>query len=141
MISDKFGNLYGTTYFGGTNGLGSVYKLERNGASWTETVLYSFQGGSDGDSPLSTLVFDGAGNLYGTTSVDGDPGCACGTIFKLSPGTNGQWTETVVHRFKGPTGDGGFPYPGMVPDSSGHFYGAARNGGMNDDGAIYKFVP
>ena len=141
LISDKFGNLYGTTYFGGTNGLGSVYKLERSGASWTETVLYSFQGGSDGDSPLSTLVFDGAGNLFGTTSVDGDPGCACGTIFKLSPGTNGQWTETVVHRFKGPTGDGGFPYPGMVPDSSGHFYGAARNGGMNDDGAIYKFVP
>ena len=112
-----------------------------SGVSWTETVLYSFQGGSDGDSPLSTLVFDAAGNLYGTTSVDGDPGCACGTIFTLSPGANGQWTETVVHRFKGPTGDGSLPYPGIVRDSSGQFYGAARNGGRNDDGAIYKFVP
>lgn len=141
LISDKFGDLYGTTYFGGANGLGSVYKLERHGTSWNETVLYSFQGGSDGDSPLSTLVFDSAGNLYGTTSVDGDPGCACGTIFRLSPGTNGRWTETVVHTFTGPAGDGSFPYPGMVADSSGHFYGAARNGGMNDDGVIYKFVP
>lgn len=147
LISDKAGNLYGTTYFGGANGFGAVYKLERNGGPegnggiWTETVLYSFQGGTDGDSPLSTLVFDRAGDIYGTTSVDGDPGCACGTIFKLSPGTNGQWTETVVHTFTGSTGDGSFPYPGMVMDSSGHFYGAARNGGPNDNGVIFKFVP
>jgi len=117
------------------------YKLERNGASWNETVLYSFQGGSDGDSPISTLAFDSAGNLYGTTSFDGNAKCACGTIFKLAPGANGQWTETVVHRFKGPTTDGSLPYTGMVADSFGHFYGAARNGGTDDDGAIYKFVP
>jgi len=141
LIADKLGNLYSTTYFGGTNGLGSVYKLERNSASWNETVLYSFQGGSDGDSPISTLAFDSAGNLYGTTSFDGNAICACGTIFKLTPGANGQWTETVVHRFKGPTTDGSLPYTGMVADSFGHFYGAARNGGTGDDGAIYEFAP
>lgn len=140
LIADKFGHLYGTTYFGGTSGLGAVYKLQRNGTLWNETVLYSFQGGIDGDSPLSTLVFDAVGDLYGTTSLDGDSNCACGTIFKLSPGTNG-WIETVVHRFTGPTTDGQLPYPGMVSDSSGKFYGAARNGGTHDDGAIYTFVP
>ena len=79
---------------------------------WTEKVLYSFTGGPDGQNSLSYLVSDAAGNLYGTTS-EGGGGCSCGTLFKLTPGANGVWTESVVHRFQRPP-DGAFPYNGLV---------------------------
>ena len=96
LLFDASGNIYGTTYYGGTNGIGAVYKLSRRPrGEWNENVLYSFQDdGADGNSPISNLVFDGAGNLYGTTS---EGGLGSGTIFKLSPLPGGQWTETVVH--------------------------------------------
>jgi len=63
-----------------------------------------------------------------------------GTIFKLSPGGSGQWTETVVHAFAGPP-DGGFSYNGMVVDRFGNFYGATVHGGDDDDGCVYQFAP
>ena len=100
-------------------------------------MLYSFQEGSDGNSPISNLVADGVGNLYGTTS---EGGLGSGTIFKLSPIGGGQWIETVVHAFEGPP-DGAFAYNGMVVDGFGNFYGATVHGGDNDDGAVYKFTP
>ena len=132
------GNIYGTTYYGGANGIGSVYQLSpRAIGEWNESVLYSFQEGSDGNSPISNLVADGVGNLYGTTS---EGGLGSGTIFKLSPTGNGQWIETVVHAFEGPP-DGGFAYNGMVVDAFGNFYGATVHGGDEDDGAVYKFTP
>jgi len=132
------GNIYGTTYYGGENGIGAVYELSpRPIGEWEERVLYSFQGGTDGNSPISNLIFDEAGNLYGTTS---EGGLGSGTIFKLSPVTSSQWTETVVHPFQGPP-DGGFPYNGMVVDQFGNFYGATVHGGDNDDGSIYKLTP
>jgi uncharacterized repeat protein (TIGR03803 family) len=140
LIFDKAGNLYGTTYYAGANDVGTVYKLTHaDDGSWTETVLYSFKGGTDGSSPISTLVSDAAGNLYGTTS-DGGTSCACGVIFKLAPNANGTWTETVPFRFTGVPG-AGFAYNGMVSDSSGNFYGATTRGGPNNDGTIYKFTP
>ena len=87
-----------TTYYGGTNGLGSVYELHpRGNGQYHEHVLYSFQGGTDGNSSISNLVFDAAGKLYGTTS-EGGAGCSCGTIFQLTPGANGTWTESVAYR-------------------------------------------
>ena len=132
------GKIYGTTYYGGTNGIGAVYELSpRRNGEWHENVIYSFQEGSDGNSPISNLVFDPAGNLYGTTS---EGGLGSGTIFKLSPIGGGQWTETVVHPFQGPP-DGAFAYNGMVVDHFGNFYGATVHGGENDDGSIYKFTP
>jgi uncharacterized repeat protein (TIGR03803 family) len=100
-------------------------------------VIYSFQNGSDGNSPISNLVSDAAGNLYGTTS---EGGLGSGTIFKLTPGGGGQWTESVVHAFEGPP-DGGFSYNGMVVDPFGNFYGATVHGGIADDGSIYQFTP
>lgn len=109
-----------------------------NGA-WSETVLYSFKGGTDGSRPISTLVSDKAGNLYGTTS-DGGTGCACGVIFKLARNANGTWTETVPYRFPGAP-KGGFAYNGMVAGSAGNFYGATTHGGATNDGTIYKFTP
>src|SRR6516164_1725228 len=132
------GKIYGTTYYGGNNGIGSVYELSpRLVGEWDERVIYSFQPGNDGNSPISNLVRDAAGNLYGTTS---EGGLGSGTIFKLSPIGGGQWTESVVHPFAGPP-DGGFSYNGMVVDRFGNFYGATVHGGTDNDGCVYKFTP
>lgn len=136
---DKKGNLYGTAYYGGENGLGAVYKLSREHGSWIETVLYSFQGGPDGDSPTGTLVKDAADNLYGTAS-DGGASCSCGVIFKMTQGSNGNWTHSVAYRFPGAP-RAGTAYNGLIADSAGNFYGATVSGGRNDDGAIYRFTP
>ena len=100
-------------------------------------MIYSFQPGSDGNSPISNLVSDAVGNLYGTTS---EGGLGRGTIFKLTPIGGGQWSENVVHAFEGPP-DGGFSYNGMVVDRLGNFYGATVHGGTDDDGCVYKFTP
>jgi uncharacterized repeat protein (TIGR03803 family) len=138
LLFDAAGNLYGTTYYGGTNGLGAVYRLSRGGGGeWNETVLYSFRAGNDGNSSISNLVSDATGNLYGTTS---EGGLGSGTIFKLTPGQNGTWSESIPHRFQD-SPDGAFPYAGMVGDGAGIFYGATVHGGDNGDGAIYKFTP
>ena len=138
LLFDQSGNIYGTTYYGGANGIGAVYKLSPQAiGEWAEEVLYSFQPGTDGNSPISNLVFDVAGNLYGTTS---EGGLGSGTIFKLSSVGAGKWMETVVHAFEGPP-DGGFPYNGMVVDKSGNFYGATVHGGEEDDGSVYQFTP
>jgi uncharacterized repeat protein (TIGR03803 family) len=135
------GNLYGTTYYDGANNFGSVYELKRANGGWKERVLYSFAGGSDGSNSISNLLFDGTGNLYGTTSEGGDPVCDCGTIFELTPAQDGTWTETVVHRFAGAPGDGGYAYNGMVSDPNGRFYGATVHGGGADEGSVYRFTP
>ena len=138
LLFDSLGNIYGTTYYGGANNIGAVYKLfPRAIGEWKENLLYSFQGGADGNSPISNLVFGGAGNLFGTTS---EGGLGSGTIFKLSPVGGGQWIEGVVHLFEGPP-DGAFAYNGMVVDRFGNFYGATVHGGDNDDGSIYAFSP
>jgi uncharacterized repeat protein (TIGR03803 family) len=140
VIFGKDGSLYGTTYYAGANDLGTVYKLTRQSGTWTESVIYSFKGGNDGDSPISTLVADAKGNLYGTTSDGGSANCGCGTIFKIAQGTGGAFTETVVYRFPG-TPKAGFAYNGIVSDGKGNFYGATVHGGTGNDGAIYQFVP
>jgi uncharacterized repeat protein (TIGR03803 family) len=138
LLFDRLGNIYGTTYYGGANGIGAVYQLSPQAiGEWNESVLYSFQEGTDGNSPISDLVADTVGNLYGTTS---EGGLGRGTIFKLSPTGKTQWIETVVHSFQGPP-DGAFAYNGMVVDGFGNFYGATVHGGDDDDGAIYKFTP
>jgi uncharacterized repeat protein (TIGR03803 family) len=140
LLFNSSGNIYGTTYYGGANNIGAVYELSpRPVGEWNENVLYSFQEGSDGNSPISNLVFGGPGNLnlYGTTS---EGGLGRGTIFKLSPVGGGQWTETVVHLFQGPP-DGAFAYNGLVVDRLRNFYGATVHGGDDDDGCVYKFTP
>ncbi len=140
VVFDKSGNLYGTTYYAGANELGSVYKLTHNGATWTESVLYSFKGGMDGASPISSLVADAAGNFYGTTSEGGASSCGCGVIFKMTHAASGKWTESVVYRFPGEPSPG-FAYNGLVNGTAGTFYGATVHGGSDNDGAIYQFTP
>jgi len=138
LLRAASGKFYGTTYYGGRNGIGAVYELTpRPTGEWREKVIYSFQTGSDGNSPISNLVPDAAGNLYGTTS---EGGLGSGTIFKLSPSGGGQWTESVVHAFAG-SPDGSSSYNGMVVDPFGNFYGATVHGGASDDGSVYQFTP
>jgi uncharacterized repeat protein (TIGR03803 family) len=137
VLFDSAGNLNGTTYYGGANDLGTVYQLTPTvSGEWTEQVLYSFGGANDGNSSISNLVLDPAGNFYGTTS---EGGSGQGTIFQLTHRST-RWVEQIVHQFSGPP-DGGFPYTGMVPGLAGEFYGATVHGGASDDGAIYKFTP
>jgi uncharacterized repeat protein (TIGR03803 family) len=141
LIRDSSGKLYGTTYYDGANGLGAVYQLTPNPAGdWNETVLYSFKGGTDGSYPISHLNLDGNGNLYGTTSEGGAPGCSCGTIFKLTPVAGGGWEESVVYGFTGAP-DGAYAYNGMVAAPAGTLYGATVLGGADDDGVVFKFRP
>jgi len=140
LIFDTQGNLYGTTYYDGASGNGSVYELSRQeDGSWKELVLYSFKGGSDGGGSIGTLVFAKA-NLYGTTSEGGSSACGCGTIFRLAPLLDGQWQENVIFRFQG-VPKPGFAYNGMTPDGLGNLYGATVHGGLTDDGALYKLIP
>ncbi len=139
IVADRSGNLYGTTYYAGANDLGSVYRLSRVNGVWQETWIYNFQGGTDGSGPISTLVADSAGNLYGTTS-EGGAACNCGTIFKVVPNRLSA-TYSVVYRFQGAP-DGGSPYDGMAADLAGvTLYGATVHGGTGDDGAIYQLTP
>ncbi|HUA14889.1 MAG TPA: choice-of-anchor tandem repeat GloVer-containing protein [Verrucomicrobiae bacterium] len=141
LIRDHAGNFYGTTRFGGTADLGTVFKMDSTGK---ETVLYSFQGGSDGASPeYSNLVMDAAGNLYGTTAEGGGGDCTalgysgCGTVFKLD--TSG--VETVLHSFAGEPTDGAIPYAGLTLGSDGNLYGTTYNGGTANAGTVFKIVP
>jgi len=136
VVADAKSNIYGTTYYDGANGWGTIYRLSLRSGAWTETGIYSFLGGRDGSGPISTLVFDQSGNLYGTTSTGGGA-CDCGTIFSVNPNSRAY---SVAYRFNGPP-DGAFVYNGMVADSAGNFYGATVQGGTGNDGAIYKFTP
>lgn len=140
LAVDSTGSLYGTTYYSGVYGLGSVYELSiQPDGTWKETVLYSFQGGKDGSGSIGNLVFTNAGTIYGTTSAGG-ASCDCGTIFKLTAGIDGSRKESVVYRFHGAP-DGAFAYNGMVGDSAGNFYGTTVHGGPSDDGLVYKLTP
>jgi uncharacterized repeat protein (TIGR03803 family) len=139
LVMDAAGNLYGTTTAGGTAGTGTVFELaapRKAGGKWTETILYSFAGGTDGSTPIGGLYLDSLGNLYGTTSVGGAYGY--GTVFELTPGST--WTETILHSFQSTT-DGSYPYAGLVADASGNLYGAATDGGANGGGTTFELTP
>ena len=94
----KSGALYGATYFGGSNGLGTAFKLTLAGKQWTETVLYDFAGGADGANPAADLVVRHSGAFYGTTTSGGSSGG--GTVFELVPSETGAWTERVLYAFE-----------------------------------------
>lgn len=120
LVFDGAGNIYGTTPYGGQGSNGTVYKLTPSNGGWTETVVYRFQGGNDGATPYGGLVFDQAGNLWGTTALGGSYND--GTVYQLTP-SGGGWTESVVYHFLGGS-DGANPYAGLIVDQSGNFYGA-----------------
>src|SRR5262249_17563178 len=112
LTMDASGNLYGTTTTGGANGYGVVYELSPgSGGSWTEKILYAFDA-THGANPFGGVVFDKAGNLYGTASAGGGSSAhcryGCGVVYELSS-NSGTWTETVLHNFTNNATDGIFP--------------------------------
>lgn len=145
LIFDGQGNLYGTTFIGGSYGAGTVFELSPGaGGVWSEKVLHSFKpqfsGGTDGfDLYADGLALDGAGNLFGTTNSGGSS-CYCGTVFELSPGANGMWTEKVLYRFLGGNGGGGSYGSTPVLDAAGNLYGVTNWGGAHDYGVVYELV-
>ena len=136
LVFDAAGNIYGTTPHGGQGDRGTVYKLTPSNGGWTETVVYQFQGGVDGATPYGGVVFDSAGNLWGTTGFGGTYNN--GTIYELVP-SGGGWTESVVYHFLGGS-DGANPYAGLIVDQLGNFYGAT----FGDNGTtpkVYELSP
>src|ERR1017187_2507393 len=127
VILDSAGNLYGTTYFGGTGGHGVAYKLDTAGQ---ETVLYSFTDGTDGGGPYAGVIRDSAGNLYGTTYYGGTANL--GVVYKLDPAGH----ETVLYSFT--SAGGATPYAGVIRDSAGNLYGTTYSGGAASAGVVYK---
>ena len=135
VIFDQAGNLYGTTYEGGImSTYGSIYELTPSGSGWTQSTLHTLQEASDGAYPYGGVIFDQAGNLYGTTSYDGPDGA--GTVFELSP-SNGGWMLNVIHSFAGSEG----PYGGVTMDAAGNLYGTTFAGGAHLFGSVYKLTP
>jgi uncharacterized repeat protein (TIGR03803 family) len=111
----------------------------------TETVLYNFSGHGDGSIPTSALVWDGAGNLYGTTvvggSCDGWNQYGCGVVFELSPNGSGGWNQSVLHTFSAPP-DGANPFCApVIFDSVGNIYGTTEFGGTYNSGSVYELSP
>ena len=128
LVRDTKGNLYGTTYYGGSSSAGTVFVVSKTG---TETILYNFTGASDGGYPFTGLVRDAKGNLYGTTSSGGASGY--GTVFKVAKGV-----ETVLWSFTGGTTDGCYPYQGLVEDKAGNLYGTTESCGTTGEGTVFK---
>jgi uncharacterized repeat protein (TIGR03803 family) len=137
LIVDASGNFYGTTYDGGTSGLGTVFELSATG---TESVLYSFKGGSDGEYPFAGLIFDGKGNLYSTTYSGGSSNN--GTVFRLAP----DGSETVLYAFAGGS-DGASLDSSLTTDKKGNLYSSTLYGGDMTDcsgngcGTTFKLAP
>jgi uncharacterized repeat protein (TIGR03803 family) len=145
----RSGALYGTTQIGGANQVGTVFELAQNAGIWTETILYSFAGETGGSVPAGGLIFDTAGNLYGTVRSGGNPNSVClegcGLVFELSPPTTSgnPWEETALYTFNGST-DGGTPLGGVVHDTVGNLYGTAAAGGAEgsagNNGVVFKLT-
>jgi uncharacterized repeat protein (TIGR03803 family) len=144
LIQGSDGNLYGTTAGGGTSttcsgGCGTVFKYSPS--SGTETVLYSFGASGDGTYPYAGVIQASDGNFYGTTAEGGTAkSCTggCGTVFMFSPGSG---TETILHDFGSPGGDGENPYTGLIQGTDGNLYGTTYAGGANNLGTAFMVSP
>jgi uncharacterized repeat protein (TIGR03803 family) len=134
LKANQWGGLFGVTVHGGTNGLGTVFRLTPTSSGYVETILYSFKGGRDGATPRATILMGAAGDLYGTTLEGGGGQClgiengpaGCGTVYELVRSSG--YAERVLYRFQGGL-DGANPYGGIIADSHGSLYGTTGNGG------------
>jgi len=121
VVLDSAGNVYGTTYAGGSSQLGVAYEVSPSGSGWSESTIHTFAGGNDGARPFSAPIFDGSGNLYGTTADGG--GCGgdngCGTVYQLMSSGSG-WSENILYNF---SGGYGLSVAGLIFDPAGNLYG------------------
>lgn len=141
LVIDRSGNLYGTTFAGGTTDQGTVFRLTPPAAgktAWTRKTLVSFNS-TNGAFPFGGLSIDGSGNLYGTTSMDGLSNY--GTVFQLTPPTAARpaWTVKTLVNFNGT--NGAAPYAGVIMDGSGNLYGTTPNGGTSQYGVVFQLTP
>jgi uncharacterized repeat protein (TIGR03803 family) len=146
LIFDSSGALYGTTYFGGTLGFGTVFKLAPpapGNTAWTATILYSFKGGTDGYNLIAGLSVDSKGALSGTTPAHPITG-QCGTVFNLTPPAGKtEWTKTVLYNFDNGV-NGCDPEAGVILDSNGALYGTTSEGILKvggGTGTLFKLTP
>ncbi|HLZ40549.1 MAG TPA: choice-of-anchor tandem repeat GloVer-containing protein [Candidatus Sulfotelmatobacter sp.] len=130
LVPDNVGNLYGTTFYGGANGGGTIFRFAPSNGNLT--TLYAFKGGTDGQYPFGRMARDASGNLYGATIEGGANNF--GTIFGLSQ----SGVEKVLYTFLGwPVLDLYYPYADLIRDSAGNLYGGGTSGGLGN-GAIFK---
>jgi len=134
LIFDAAGNLYGTTWDGGSHGQGVAFEVVHGASGWSEHVLHNFGHRQDGAAPSGGLIFDKAGNLYGVTANGG--AYSSGTVFQLSPGANNTWTESVLYSFQDNGVDGRGPEGSLAIDAAGNLYGTTQTGGANGGGGI-----
>lgn len=137
---DTSGNVFGTTYYGGSfvGGNGAVFELTPGSEGWTETLLHTFNL-QDGSGPNAGVTLDSQGNLYGTTLAGGS--YECGTAFELMKGS-GAWTFAVLHDFRvGNLNDGCGLYSGVIVGNSGDIFGTTAWGGTANLGVVYALVP
>ncbi len=137
VVLDGAGNLYGTTTAGGQFGFGTVFEVSPSGGGWTERVLYSFTGGDDGSFPTAPIVFDQAGNIYGSTNTGGAGGG--GTVFELSPAGGGAYNYTLLKSFTGGVNCG--PFAALTFDAVGNLFGTTICSGATNNGNVFKFTP
>lgn len=106
---------------------------------WGLQTLHNFGDGSDGALPtFAAPVFDPAGNIYGTTNAGGSAGI--GVVYKLSPGSGGSWTETILHNFANDGVDGNTPQGGVIFGPDGNLYGTTYYGGLHGDGTVFELT-
>jgi uncharacterized repeat protein (TIGR03803 family) len=134
LTMDAAGNIFGASTSS------TVFELSPTGpGGWTSTVIHTFTGApADGYQPQGSLVLDNAGNLYGSTLTGG--ATKKGTIYELSPGESGAWTEKILYSFKGGKKDGSDPWAGIVFDAAGNIYGTTQTGGAYGDGTVFELV-
>jgi uncharacterized repeat protein (TIGR03803 family) len=139
LAIDAQGNLYGTTESGGPLRAGTVFKLTQppSGASgeWKETILHGFGEDQNGYLPGGGVIFDGAGNLYGTTGLGG---AGCGVVFKLSPQSDGSWKYALLHTFH--QSDGCSPGANLTFGPDGKLYGTTTIGGAHGGGVVFQLT-
>ena len=150
IVSDKLGNLYGEIGPGDYFHVGAIGELSPSSGGWVYTQLYSFCSQyrcEDGYGPPAPPIWDGNGNLYGTTTDGGisQPKCwtssGCGVVLKMTPKGDGTWTYHILHRFASFPTDGQTPSGGLAIGASGDLYGGTALGGVHNNGTIFKFTP